>query len=281
MNQAMRILSISSLMLAIASPAANAAILTVSALSTQAVGVGEWTGMDLLGAGTSEHSYLYGKLDFDVQTIATEFDPAPTTTSAGIEKTYEIHETGYTATRATESYDYAYFYGSGSGSVLAGPKYVLASFTLRSTVDTNVGFEISADGAYTPVVTPFGTSAPGVTSAYAGPSINQIQAIPSFGFGGFADGKYFYGAYSEFDLAANVDSSFVVALFAPNALAISSFGISFTSYYNFAEENVREVTGTSKTLIDAKLVAPVPLPAGVWLAGSALAALATRRRRVA
>jgi len=281
MNQAIRILSISALMLEIASPAANAAILTVSALSTQAVGVGEWTGMDSSGVATDEYSYLFGTQSFDVQTIATELDPAPTTTGAGIEKTYEIHETGYTATRTTGAYDYVTFSGSGTASASVGAKYVLASLTLRSTEDTKVSFSFRGDGAYTPVVTPFGTSAPGVTSVYAGPSINQIQALPtSFNVGGGQGGLYSAYGYAELDLAANVESSFVAALYAPNGLAISYFEVFLlTDDYNVAEENVREVTGTSRTLIDAKLVAPVPLPAGVWLAMSGLAALMMRRRR--
>ena len=284
MNQAMRILSISSLMLAIASPAANAAILTVSDLSLQGVGVGDWTVQLPLGVETGTQTQWLNTNWFDEKTISTKEDPAPTTTSQGILKTYETHVEGYNSVRITRSEDYMDLTGSGPGTVFEGGKYVLASMTLRSATDTHLYFQITGRGSYLPVSTPFGPTAPDVASLYSGAATNRSRRLSS-GFQVWQDVEgYSINGSTGIDLVANVDTSFVAALYAPNGLAISSFDLYlYSDVYNQSREDVRVVTGTTTALIAAVSVPPLsaPLPAGVWLAGSALAALVTRRRRVA
>jgi len=272
-------------MLAIASPAANAAILTVSDLSLQGVGVGDWTVQLPLGVETRTQSYLISTNWFDEKTNFTELDPAPTTTSPGVLKIYEKHVEGYTGVLETSNYDRTALRGSGPGTVFEGGKYVLASMTLRSAEDTHLSFYIRGSGSYLPVSTPFGTTAPDAASLYSGAATNPTSRLSSvFEVSGQGAQNYYISGSSGIDLVANVDTSFVAALYAPNGLAISFFDLNlYSGSYNKSRENVREVTRTTTTLLDADPVPalPAPLPAGVWLAGSALAALVTRRRRVA
>ena len=214
---------------------------------------------------------------------ATEKDVviAPTATTAGLAYVYEVSTVTHTVTDHVYSYDWF----SWSQSLTAngpGAEYLTFAGTVTASADTMAYLSVSSYGSYTPLsVPPFGETVPALPSFFVrlgGGAWTPLSAA-SYATPETSD---FYGlAQTWMELAAGVPISFEVAVLAGANVDLEQVQVDLSSG-DYDQHDVTSVTGssTTRTLVGAELLAPVPEPETYALFGAGLLFVGLRLRNL-
>ncbi|MFG6486723.1 PEP-CTERM sorting domain-containing protein [Roseateles sp. BYS78W] len=214
--------------------------------------------------------------------IEKDVQVAPTATSSGLAYVYEVTTVTQTRTDTLASQDY-YSWNQALTGNTAGTEFLTLSVTLTPSQSLGAMLSLYSTGSYAAVASPFGSSVPALPSYYfrlAGASAWTL--LGSTNTTNAATGSFYGGESAQLALTAGVATSFEVAVLAGSNVDLSDVGLNLWSdYYDTHKVAVDLGTSTTKALVGAELLAPVPEPQtyALILAGLLFVGLRLRSRQ--
>jgi len=207
---------------------------------------------------------------------------APTPTTSGLAYVYEVTTVNQKRTDTVASADYFYWNQALNGNT-PGNEFLTFSATVTATESLSASLSIYSSGSYTPVVSPFGTSVPALPSYYFRLAGASDWTLLGASIGTVAGGSNLFGGESTaVVLELGAPLTFEVAVFAGSNVDLSRVSVSLVSKYYDQHEVINDLGGTTtKVLVGAELLAPVPEPEtyALILAGLLFVGLRTRAQR--
>lgn len=284
MLQKLRLLALGLSMLAVY-PQVHAEVLTITDLTQSSSNLGPtaWAPSSTYFSYYTDHYVTdYSHL----VEIQTEVAVAATTTMPGLEKDYEVTKVKYKDNYVSYKMEYAQVGVNAPDSTPAGSKYLILTGSVKSTISTNVYFDLSAYGAYVPGTSPFGSAVPALASLYLGGDHTSVAPAPAtYSYAG--DGSNSYSASNGWSyvhgMAAGETLTFYAAVFAPNDASLNNVSLTLrTDYYDY-QTVTTPYESESRRLVDARAIPPLlPVPENpaytMLLAGLGMIGVLRRRR---
>jgi hypothetical protein len=235
------------------------------------------------------HSYGYTDIR-NVQSYDSPrsvIQPPPGIGTPGLALDYIDHISSYDLYYFVEKAESGYVTMTASDAQpinFSGGKYLQVTGHLNATQDTDVNFNVHANGSYLPTTTPVGPGVPALPTFYLsvnGTSITSPFTDISTDPGDTPSSYSLFAQTSSVSLLANTPFSFTAMLYAGDNVSLHDFDLQFsTSYYGLTTA-VTPQSNTTSELVGAHLLAPVPEPEtyAMLLGGLALLGCLCRRQR--
>jgi len=265
-----------------ASASASATVLTATAAPPALSGVAASGPPDVTPAATFDATLGSSYGSTSTTTFESVVQVAPTATSSGLAYVYEVTSVTQTRTDTLASMD-SFSWNQALTGNTTGNEFLTLSVTLTSTQALDATLSLYGIGTYTAVASPFGTSVPALPSYYyrlAGASTWTLLGSSNFTTPGTA--SFTGGETTQLSLGAGVATTFEIGVFAGSNVDLSDVGLNlWTDYYGTHSETVDTGTTTTKALVGAELLAPVPEPQtyALILAGLLFVGLRMRGRQ--
>jgi hypothetical protein len=207
---------------------------------------------------------------------------APTATTAGLAYVYDVATTTRTLEQITYKEDYVGWNATLDGNT-SGNEYLTLSGSFSSSLGTSLSLYLGAMGSYTGASSPFGSATPALPSYFlsldGGASWTSLDSYNSSSPTNGSTGSFAGSGATTLTLSAGTPLSFMVAIFAGSGVDLASVSLSaYTQPYDTATQTVSEVLGTSKTMVAAELLSPIPEPDSYALMLAGLMAVGLRLR---
>lgn len=266
---------------------ASSPILSVSNVVTDSSNLG--LGATITTSGPTVSTYSSSSYNINYTTslsteLTSEVIAPPTTSVAGLAYDYKTITTTKTWQDTTWKTDNLSIYVNSDGTNQSGGKWISLTGSVKSTIDTSLSFYLSASGSFTATATPFGPAAPLLASFYFGAAPpTSLSATTSTNIESSSYSSY-TSSYSSptFSLLSNVAQSFSAYVYAPTDVSVSDFHLSaLTNGYDFVTTDEINISIGPKTLIGARVLAPIPEPESyaMLLAGLGVIGSIVRRRK--
>lgn len=229
-----------------------------------------WTGSDYSTSGSTT-----------LTTTEKDVVIAPTATAAGLAYVYEVSTVTHTVTDHVYSYDWF----SWSQSLTAngpGTEYLTFAGTVTASADTVAYLSVSSFGSYTPISSPpFGESVPALPSFFVRFGAGAWTPLSAASYTTPETADFYALTQTWLDLSAGVPVSFEVAVLAGANVDLEHVQVGIDSG-DYDQHDVTSVTGSTstRTLVGAELLAPVPEPETYALFAAGLLFVGLRLRNL-
>lgn len=273
---------------AMASAHAGRSVLSFSDIQTTSQNLGEGANV-VTSSPTNSYwsdSFQFGYTSETKTETTTEVQVQPTTSSAGLAYVYETKTTKSNwqiRTEWTNDLDVSVL---SDGTNQSGGKWIQLTGNVSSLVDGNVNFSLQASGSFTPTMTPFGPSAPILSSFYFGESAPLSLSSATYSnidAQAYSTYSLAYNAQTSYQLLAGQSRSFIAYVYAPSDVSVNYFDVSARmTAYDVQITPYEQVDVGPKTLASAYTLPPLPVPepASAGFALLALGIFAGRRLRI-